>query len=130
LVFECEARYPISCQPVVSFFGWTQGNALHWTLEYWRHVVVDGVDLGTRDGFSETFFYRFVRQKPFHFGRSDGGVRPYWDGRAVRMAYDEIEYAPLCGRDSFDPVAYEGMVCFYARRGPRWYYVEAGVFDH
>lgn len=130
LVFECEVRYPISCQPVVSFFGWTRGNTLHWTLEYWRHVVVDGVDLGTRDGLSETFFFRFVRQKPFYFGRSDGGVRPYWDGRAVRMAYDEIQYAPLCGQDAFDPVAYEGMVCFYARRGPKWYYVEAGVFDH
>jgi hypothetical protein len=130
VVFESEVGYPISCQPVVSFFGWTHGNALHWTLEYWRHVVVDGVDLGARDGFSETFFYRFVRQKPFYFGKSDGGVRPYWNGHAVRVAYDEIAYAPLCGQDSFDPVTYEGMVCFYARRGPKWYYVEAGVFDH
>jgi hypothetical protein len=92
-------------------------------------VVVDGWDLTQRHNYVRSFFYRIVHGKPFYFAEAHRKVRLCW-GEAISSAtYDDVSYVCRGDASTFNPVAYESMVCFYGRRGDRWYYVEAGALE-
>lgn len=124
-LFEAAAKHPGSELPVVTFYYWS-GRDAHWVLEYWNHVVVDGVELNDRHNFQTSFFYRIVLGKPFYFAKVYDKVRVCWGNVISEQNYDEVFYAPHASWQ-LSPRHYENVVAFYARRDKEWYYVLAGV---
>jgi hypothetical protein len=109
-------------EATITYAAWNSDGD-HWVIQYPDHVVLDGWDLNERHSFQRTFFCQVVAGKPFYFAEVYDKVHLNWGAWISPDAYDEV-----IANGAFGPAAYESMVTFYARRGNRWYYVEAGAF--
>jgi len=123
-VFRCKAESdPVS--HTIKRFLEVDGS---WVLEYENHVVIDGTDLGRKNGYDAVFGYRTVAGKPFYFFERNGRTRMAYRGRPLPYVYDEVVHYKCCEPATFNPGSSKNMVWFHARKAGYWYYVEAGVF--
>ncbi|HET6463905.1 MAG TPA: hypothetical protein VFH33_08910, partial [Candidatus Krumholzibacteria bacterium] len=122
----CEGRprfeSVVEQKSTITYGAWNSDGD-HWVIEYPDHVILDGWDLNERHNFQRTFFCQVVAGKPFYFAEVYDKIHLNWGSWISPGAYDEV-----IDNGAFGPVAYESMVTFYARRGNRWFYVEAGVY--
>ncbi|HSJ57137.1 MAG TPA: hypothetical protein VLC95_08145 [Anaerolineae bacterium] len=111
--------------PVRSLSGWGE----HWALEVDDQVIVDGVDLGAREGYDAVFGFHVVGGEPFYFYRQDDTVYMSYAGETLPETYDQVVHDECCEPSMFNAQGNERMVWFHALRDGVWYYVEAGLFD-
>ena len=100
-----------------------------WILEYDNNVIINGVNIGEKNGYSKVFSYSRIGGKPFYFFEKDGKTRMSYDGRVLPNEYDDVIHYKCCEPANFNVGRSDSMVWFYALRGGFWYYVEAGVFN-
>lgn len=121
--------------PVPSLQGlWVHDG--HWYLEAAQYepesdrvrgiIVKDGDLLNDRLGYEDVFGFMLMRDKPFFFMR-DNKVNAFLDGAEIFLNYDHIQHYGCCSAARNNPIKAENMVSFFAVRGEKRYYVEAGI---
>lgn len=137
LIFENDIL--VSCQGEIVYENTVQGKSLdyliyaffpwenQWIMEYWNHVVIDGIELNDILNYDKIFFYRIVDGRIFYFYERDGTVYLNFDGITQLNQYDYIVHYFCCEPYVLNPEHHEYYVSFFAIRDGYWYYVEAGV---
>ena len=123
---------------------WTYSN--HWVLEvvhvsqqnnssnevtspWFGEVIWDGVSLGEKHGYEETFGFQLMHGKPFYFFQKEGQIGFIYDEQEVLLEYKQIPHFACCSGAELNPISAENMVAFFAKRDGTWYYVEITVFE-
>jgi len=113
----------------------------HWYLEvaeymsgseypYARGLIVrDGELLNEKFGYQDAFTFTPLRGRPFFFFRANDKIYAYLDGETIHLDYEEIAHYGCCSAARLNPIKAENMVSFFARRGAKWFYVEAGIYE-
>jgi hypothetical protein len=91
-------------------------------------LIQDGTDLNDARGFDEAFGFQLLHGEPFYFFSRRGAVGLAYAGRETILPYDLIPHDQCCSGSALNPKAARNMVAFFAQKGGRWFYVEAGVF--
>jgi hypothetical protein len=98
----------------------------HWIVEYLgTKVVMDGEEIGKKEGYEKVFFFRFVDGKPFFFFKKKGQTGISYNGIRQRTFYEEVPHRMCCDSSRWNPAHGDSMVAFYGRRGKVWYWVIA-----
>ncbi len=104
----------------------TEGNTIY--SDVIGQVTVDGVLLNKQLDYEEAFGFQTIHGNPFYFFKRDGRINASYDGIEVSLGYDEIPHYGCCSAAALNPLMYQNMVTFFARKGETWYYAEIGVF--
>jgi|GEM_PF-2694533 len=112
-----------------------------WVLLTEGKLIVNGRDLGGEKGTHsvEAFFLIDGRPLVFYSRPPDPGRRSHWppigtlhltfDDRDTGVEYDRVCLGRLNEGHSASQLVRDQMICFVARRGDQWLYVEAGVYN-
>jgi hypothetical protein len=98
------------------------------SLQSTGKIVRDGELLNDRLGYADAFGLQLLNGKPFYFFKRGGRLDASFDGREIRLQYDEIYHYRCCSGAEVNPTVAQNMIAFFARRGGTWYYVEMGVY--
>lgn len=123
--FEGSMPGPAVDHPFKSFIAWND----HWAVKVDGDVIIDGESLREKAGYDKAFTLRLIQGRPFYFFEKDGKIHLWYDGAVADKTYDEVIHYRCCEPAAFNPAANDSMVWFWARRGERWHYVEAGIYD-
>jgi hypothetical protein len=104
-----------------------EGNAIY--SDAIGQVTVDGALLNDQLDYEDAFGFQTIHGKPFYFFRRDGRINASYNSIEVPLGYDEIPHYGCCSAGALNPMVYQNMVTFFARRGEAWYYGEIGVFE-
>ncbi len=120
----------------VPLFGnlWSDGQ--HWAVEIYHphpntvfegdgEVFIDGQSQNQAHGYQQTFSFASLGGQPFYFYQQGDKIGIDYAGQTVPLGFDEIEHYLCCSAGALNPVRYDRMVDFFARRGGTWYFVEA-----
>ncbi|MGC9367465.1 MAG: hypothetical protein ACP5FK_10565 [bacterium] len=108
---------------VYAFFSWEN----RWIMEYWNHVVIDGIEFNDILGYEKIFCYRIVDGRIFYFYERNSKVYISFDGITQSNQYDYVAHYYCCEPFVLNPEHHESYISFFAIRNGYWYYVEAGV---
>lgn len=101
-------------QPLDSFFS--------------GEIFVDGQSLDQLHGYSESFGFQIMGDRPFYFYKRDGKTGISYDGQEIALGYDGVWHYGCCSGGELNPRMAQNMVGFFGWRGKQWYYTEMGVF--
>lgn len=101
-----------------------------WILEYQDNVIINGENIGKKNGYDKIFNYRILKDKPFYFFKKDGKVHISYNGEILSNSYDEVIHnkgsePAVCNVRSNDD-----MIWFFALKDGFWYFVEAGIYEN
>lgn len=103
--------------------GLTAWNG-HWILELPDYVIQDGQSLNEQLGYSDSFTWRLLGEKPFYFYQKSGQIHTSYNDQTLPLTYDAVIHAPQVSTALLlEMKAYSDGLLFYARRGDTWYYV-------
>ncbi len=85
-------------------------------------IIRDGISLNGARGYTESFGFRFLHDKPFYFFERDGQLGLSYGGEETTLGYEEIIHHRCCSLSKLNPRAFQNMEVFLARRGNSWYY--------
>lgn len=107
--------------PLDGLYGlWTDEN--HWYLEVADQVLIDGVSQNDRQGYSASFGFMFIHQRPFHLFVKEGRAGIYYDGQELVLPGDSVPHYACCSKAELNPQQRAGGVVFYLQSGKQWYY--------
>jgi hypothetical protein len=124
-VCDVSYRSKLLDDDVRSFFSYDDD----WVLEYSEHVLINGVDIGKKNGYLKVFGYGIIGNKPFYFFENKGKVYISYDGKILPYEYDKVIHYQCCEAANFNVRWNSKMVWFFALKDGFWHYVEAGVYN-
>jgi hypothetical protein len=95
-----------------------------WLVEVHDELIVDGVSLNQKMGYSRVFNWVLWRNQPFYFFELDHVTQISYGGVVLSVAYDEVAHNLCCSEAMHTIINCTDEVSFYAKRGPKWYYVQ------
>lgn len=116
----------------------------HWWAEVWLYrdvedtrefffptrgfqVIADGELLSDIYGYTETFDYHYVGDKPFFLFLRDSTFGWNYDGVETISNYDDVFHGQCCEPACSNPRFFADEFSFYARRDSVWYLVAGRI---
>jgi len=100
-----------------------------WIFECEENVFVNGINIGKEKGYSKTFDYSYIDDKPFYFYEKDSLIHISYDDKSLPYRYKNVLHYLCCEPGMLNPTSYNNMVWFYAQKeNENWYYVEMGRY--
>jgi hypothetical protein len=111
--------------PIYTFSIWQD----HWLLEVHDDLIVDGRSLNEERGYSRAFNWVLWHDQPMYFFEREHVIRIFYAGVVLPVAYDEVAHNLCCSEAIHDVTNCSEEVSFYAKRGPKWYYVQLAISE-
>lgn len=137
LVYTFTERMRAGAGPFIKL----QAYGKSWVLITEGKVIINGKDLGKKKNYHTIEEFVLLKGKPLYFFSCPEDmskkspwpkiekIRLCYDGRELSTWYNWAGIGRLAeGRANGFHLINENMICFYARRGKQWFYVEAGVY--
>jgi hypothetical protein len=96
----------------------------HWSLEVVDRVIIDGQPVNERYGYTKSYEFHVLNQKPLFFFEKDGRLGLNYDGNEIPLPWQSIDHYGCCSGGTLNPVQVGNLLLFFARQGDRWDYVE------
>jgi hypothetical protein len=92
-------------------------------------ITQDGVVLNDRYGYDEAFGFQTIKGRPLYFFKQDGEIDAWYDGKIIRLGYEDIPHYGCCSSGELNPHLWTEMVAFFGIRSGTWYFVQIGTPD-
>lgn len=100
----------------------------NWVLEYQNKVIINGIDIGKDNGYTNVFHYCIINNKPLYFYENNEEVYLSFNNKTINNKYDKVIHYNCCESSIFNAENNNQMIWFYALKNNKWYYVEAGIY--
>ena len=102
----------------------------NWILEYSDDIIVNGISIKEKNGYSKTFDYCYINDKPFYFYEKDSLVYISYDNKTLPYSYKEVFHYGCCAYFALNLETYKNMIWFHAQKEDgNWCYIEIELFE-
>lgn len=106
-------------EEIINQFSW--GN--NWVVEYADHIIVNGIDLNHKFGYSKSYGFSFYKGKPIYFYEKNGFLGINLDSIAILTNYKEALHYLCCEPSVFNPKINDCQICIYTKKDHFWYLI-------
>jgi hypothetical protein len=96
-----------------------------WSFEYKNHMVINGIDVANKNGYSECFYSGVIDESIFFFYKKDNYYGIQYNDYCFPVKYDNVFYNGCCSQGFINPryAQSKKAVRFFAVKGNYWYLV-------